>query len=302
VHSLKVLAIVVVVSCSFFGKALANPLDSPGTVYIDGSPCNLSCQSYMAWSRQILEARQAVGKRADRISATKTSGVPSGKLVSKRVERALADTPSRSRPKDLRATLSAIPAPLPRSRTEVTPRNEEVHEPPALLGAPSEPPAIAKSATENVPIGTKSGNSRDERTSELVTAALAVAEKMTSAEALPRRDDKGLDEAKAGSANVSTSQVALLISRPDVKSVSALRGLNVAINVAQSAAETDIRSALAALGATETQLLVSDASPIDRLISGDAQAAVVSLVSTDAANAFPDIKGFNVFRVTLSFH
>ena len=33
------------------GALQANPLDSPGIVYIDGLPCNRACQSYMAWSR-----------------------------------------------------------------------------------------------------------------------------------------------------------------------------------------------------------------------------------------------------------
>jgi len=33
------------------GTLQANPLDSPGVVYIDGLPCNRACQSYMAWSR-----------------------------------------------------------------------------------------------------------------------------------------------------------------------------------------------------------------------------------------------------------
>ena len=39
------------------GALQANPLDSPGVVYIDGSPCNRACQSYMAWSERALSAR-----------------------------------------------------------------------------------------------------------------------------------------------------------------------------------------------------------------------------------------------------
>jgi hypothetical protein len=39
------------------GALQANPLDSPGVVYIDGLPCNRACQSYMAWSDQALSAR-----------------------------------------------------------------------------------------------------------------------------------------------------------------------------------------------------------------------------------------------------
>ena len=32
----------------------SHPLDSRDIVYIDGMPCNSACQSYMAWSRQML--------------------------------------------------------------------------------------------------------------------------------------------------------------------------------------------------------------------------------------------------------
>jgi hypothetical protein len=35
----------------------ARAMDSSGTVYIDGVPCNLLCQSYMAWSRRVLKER-----------------------------------------------------------------------------------------------------------------------------------------------------------------------------------------------------------------------------------------------------
>ena len=39
------------------GTLQANPLDSPGVVYIDGLPCNSACQSYMAASDRALSAR-----------------------------------------------------------------------------------------------------------------------------------------------------------------------------------------------------------------------------------------------------
>jgi len=139
---------------------------------------------------------------------------------------------------------------------------------------------------------------------ELVVAALAVAEQMTNAEPPKATGGDGANEIKAGDTNPSapgdTSKlVAVLIAGPDIKSASALKGQNVAIDAAHSAVEQDIRSALAAAGATDAQLSAADASPIDRIISGDVQAAVVKLVSPDAAEAFPDIKGFKVFRVPL---
>jgi hypothetical protein len=48
----------VILSCALLFVAArisqAQPLDSPDIVYIDGQPCNSACQSYMAWSRQIM--------------------------------------------------------------------------------------------------------------------------------------------------------------------------------------------------------------------------------------------------------
>jgi hypothetical protein len=141
----------------------------------------------------------------------------------------------------------------------------------------------------------------------LVVAALAVAEQMTNAEPSKATGGDDANGIKAGDSNLSAPRdtsklVAVLIAGPDIKSASALKGQNVAIDAAQSAVEQDIRSALAAAGATDAQLSAADASPIDRIISGDVQAAVVKLVSPDAAEAFPDIKGFKVFRVPLEPH
>ena len=44
------------------GTLQANPLDSPGVVYIDGLPCNRACQSYMAWSRPSPAQHREVGE------------------------------------------------------------------------------------------------------------------------------------------------------------------------------------------------------------------------------------------------
>ena len=44
---------------------------------------------------------------------------------------------------------------------------------------------------------------------------------------------------------------------------------------------------------------MSDTSPLDRLFNGDVQAALVKLVSPDAAEAFPEIKGYKVIRIPL---
>jgi hypothetical protein len=304
----RVWALVAVVSLGLTRASLAHPQDSPGTVYIDGVPCNLACQSYMAWSRKTLKESQATAKGAANTSTARASGETPRKRISKRVEPVSADAPSRKKTGDAQAALPAPaePPPLPRPRTEAAPLNVETRDPPAALTPDPAPPPVPQSKAENVPVNVETGNPPRERTpQQLVMAALAVAEQITNAERPKAAGDDRTDPTKADDANLSPPRdvgtlVAILISQPDVKSASALKGLNVAIDAAQSGDEQVIRLALAAAGATETQLSFTDTSPLDRMISGDVQAAVVKLVSRDAAEAFPDIKGFKILRVPLA--
>jgi hypothetical protein len=293
----RVWALVAVLSLALTGASLAHPQDSPGTVYIDGVPCNLACQSYMAWSRKTLKASQATAKGAANTSTAKASGETPRKRISKRVEPVSADAPSRKKTGDAQAALPAKPPPLPRPRTEAAPLNVETRDPPAALTPDPAPPPVPQSKAENVPVNVETGNPPRERTpQQLVMAALAVAEQITNAERPKAAGDDRTDPTKADDANLSPPRdvgtlVAILISRPEVKSASALKGLNVAIDAAQSRDEQDISLALAAAGATETQLSFTDASPLDRIISGDVQAAVVKLVSpSDESGREPPIR------------
>jgi outer membrane biosynthesis protein TonB len=316
----RVWAIAACVTLGLVGASSANPLDSPGTVYIDGSPCNLACQSYMEWSRKALKANQAAAKAmgAPNASAGKAAGMVSRKRVSKHVTPGSADPSSQRKTDDHQATLTAPPEPppLPRPKPETAPLGGETREPEAALTKAPEPP-LPKPGAEATPLKVETPEvpkevprevPRQRTPQEQVMAALAVAELMTNAETPRATGNHGADEAKSASAGDAKATppgdtgalVALLISRPDVKSASALKGSNVAIDVTQTSAEENIRVALAAAGATETQLSAGDTSPLDRLISGDVQAAVLKLVSPEAAEAFPDIKGFKVLRVPLS--
>jgi hypothetical protein len=279
VISVRVWVIAACVTFGFAGAASANPLDSPGTVYVDGLPCNVACQSYMAWSRQALRATQGPVAGGFHASAGKAAGESSRKRFSKRLTLNSVDASPKKKTADLQAALATPPepAPLPKPRSENTPNNVETREP-----------------------------SRERTPKENIMAALAVAEIITSTEAPKSTSDDGTDGAKAAPASGANAAppksalVILLISRSDVKSASALNGLSIAINAAQAGVEEDIRSALVGAGAMETQLSVSDASPLDRLVNGEVPAAVLNLVSPAAADAFPEIKGFKVLRVPLS--
>jgi hypothetical protein len=120
-------------------------------------------------------------------------------------------------------------------------------------------------------------NAQTRTTVAQVTAATAVAERVTAATA-----------------------VAILMARPEIKSLSDLTGANIAIDDKQSAASSSVRIAMAAAGAAEVQLTASQTKAVDRVISGEVPASVLTLASPEAAEGFPEIAGFKIFRVPLS--
>jgi hypothetical protein len=61
-----------------------------------------------------------------------------------------------------------------------------------------------------------------------------------------------------------------------------------------------VRTAIAAAGAAEVQVSKGQTTAINRVASGEVPAAVLALVSAEAAEAFPEIAGFRIFRVPLS--
>jgi hypothetical protein len=146
-----------------------------------------------------------------------------------------------------------------------------------------------------------------------VAAATALAERVTAATALPSPDAKTDDREgssrpthgnieKPGSApaNGRDPLVAVLMARPDMKSVSDLTGKTIAIDEMYSASNGTIRTALVAAGAPSVQLSEGQATAINRLLDGEVPAAVLVLVSAEAAEGFPAIPGFRIFHVPLS--
>ena len=136
---------------------------------------------------------------------------------------------------------------------------------------------------------------------EQVIAAAAVAERL-STEAASSEAVSSTESGKPDSAapNDGGRLVALVMSRPEIKSVADLTGANVAIDQGHSLSQTNVRTALVSAGATDVRLSAEDSNAIDRLVNGEVPAAVVALVSAEAAQAFPDIAGFRIFRLPLS--
>jgi hypothetical protein len=261
-----------VLSLGSVGTPQAHPLDSPDIVYIDGVPCNSACQSYMAWSRQTLSMLKQSGPR--QLPQRSANAV---------VRRATGVGGERSKPAaHVRIAKHAVPIPREMPRAKVA-------------ALPSADNAAAKSDVPPDKAGAASSSTRTIQ--EQVAAATALAEHVTAATAVPAPERSDADGSWP---NKIDNLVALLMARPDIRSISALTGRDIAIDDRQSASNGIIQTAIVAAGAAEVQLSDSQTKVVDRLISGEVPAAVLTLVSQEAAEWFPDIAGFKIFRIPVS--
>jgi hypothetical protein len=169
------------------------------------------------------------------------------------------------------------------------------------------------SIADSHPQGGAAANSNTRTIQEQVAASTAVAEQATVAKPVPAPEQKAnntdrsghaetvlrgdAEKTAAASPNNTDHLVALLIARPEIKSVSDLTSKIVAIDDRHSASNDSVRTAIAAAGATEVQLSGGQTKAINRLISGEVPAAVLALVSAEAAEGFPEVAGFKIFRI-----
>jgi len=295
------------------------------------TPCNSLCQSYMAWSRAALSGASA--QIPPKVVRRRAAGTIAGTsaVKPKHVARQAAPTASPQRDKiaGSQQPTGTVPTPVTKP-VEATVRKpaEDVAglQQPAGNAAPSSmskpadtPDLLAKDspakdsfAKDSLAKDTfaKTGSapgSKDKTIRDQVMAAAAVAEQLTLAttaatELKAMSAERPLDAGAAtpASPNQTDGLVALVMSRPEIKSVADLAGRNVAIDGQRSGSANDVRTALVAAGAGEVQLSTGDAKAVDRLVDGEVPAAVLTLVSSDAAKTFPEIAGYNVFRIPLS--
>ena len=120
-----------------------------------------------------------------------------------------------------------------------------------------------------------------------VEAATAVAERMAAPDitAPPSEPD---------------SRVALVMARPEIKSIADLTGQIVALDARQVASRNKVWIAMVAAGAARVLLSENESKPVDRLVKGEVPAAILALVSAEAASSFPDVAGYRIFRIPLA--
>jgi hypothetical protein len=151
------------------------------------------------------------------------------------------------------------------------------------------PPAPAPAAaSSNEP--RSGGKSETAKVQEQATVAATLAERMTAMGAAVRAVDKDKPDGRL---------VAVVMARPSVKALPDLSGKMIAIDERYAGSNGRITVAMTAAGAPDVLLLEGKSTAINRLSDGEVMAAVVALASPDAADAFPQLAGFNVFRVPL---
>ncbi len=252
---------------------MAAPKDEPGTVYIGGSPCNRVCRSYIAWSRKVSS------ELALRLT----------KAFSPHATARHAHVAKHAAPKPNKVPQAKIADVQPGAKSA------------------ADPDTTRASIADPRPIDTDAVGSSTRTTQEQVMAATAVAELLTTATTDPVREQKANNSKPTDSeGTVPTSSnntdllVALLIARPEIKSVTDLTSKTIAVDNKHAASNDQIRTAIVAAGANEAQLSDGETKATDRVMSGDVPAAVLALVSSEAADGFPEIAGFKIFRIPLS--
>jgi len=149
-----------------------------------------------------------------------------------------------------------------------------------------------------------------------VAAARVLAERMTAAAPTPAPDTKAgsrdssdrsqtlargdTEPTASASADDANRLVAVLMVRPEIKSLSDLAGKTIAIDDRYAVSDGSVRTAIVAAGASAVQLSDGQTTAINRLVGGEVPAAVLALVSPDAAERFPVIAGFKTFHIPLS--
>jgi hypothetical protein len=304
----------------------AEPLDSPGVVYIDGQPCNRACQSYMDWSYRALSARrheereisvavpaEAEIERVEPVARPRLAKhVAQAARTAPRVGRAASNgkapnskkiavaKPAPAVPaKDMQAATAAVTPEKAAGETVAAVQKRE----PKLESSGRPEPAQAATVAASQAAEAKAPTSEVKPVAKLeVVLPPPAALDIAAAPAAPgKASDKAREIGKIAAASPDDQDdlVALVLTRPEVHSLSDLNNKTIAITEKQSASSGRISVALMAAGAAEVQFSEVKASAIDRLISGEVPAAVV-LASREVANLFPEVEGFRTFRVPLS--
>jgi TRAP-type uncharacterized transport system substrate-binding protein len=277
-----------VLSLGSTGALQAHPLDSPDIVYIDGMPCNSACQSYMAWSRQTTPVS---GQPQPRSASAAARQRPPKSLANRAI--AIHEAGSKLATSVRAAKQSASKSPeIPRKK------NMDLRTAGKAGASFDTPVANDAGALPRVGIASRTRSIRQQLTPATVDPKESEQKTVSDhSEAVVPSDSQPNEPLLS---NDTDPRIAILMARPEIKSVSDLAGKNIAIEDKLSASVGVVRIAIAAAGAAGVQLTASQTKALDRVIDGQVSAAVLMFAHPEAAESFPEIAGFNIFRIPLT--
>jgi hypothetical protein len=323
------------------GTSQAAPLDSSDIVYIDGLPCNRACQSYMAWYRQATTPRQTAPVSQQLNPSELAEQLPKAeaqRTTKTRGNRPRTAPPVRAAKKAAPKPIEAPPAKTadlqPADRGEAKPATPEkiVDSPPSPTSNPTSgsdagttPQQVATApAVQDLATATATPASEQKADSNTKPANPAAVQDLATATATPALEQKAdsntkpagpteaispaeatppADAATTALASPTTDDrlVAILLVRPEIKSVSDLAKKIVAIDAKRSESVASVRTAIVAAGAAEVQMSEGETLALTRVMDGEVPAAVVTLTSPDEAEMWSaGMPGLRVLRIPLS--
>lgn len=171
---------------------------------------------------------------------------------------------------------------------------------PVMAGSAPTDPAVSDTQSARIPLSLPSSEARagvvdrgaasnTGKVREQMRVATVIAEHVMT---LRDAEKKALP-----SPNNGGPSVAIIVAGPEIKSVSDLTGKIIAIDDRYLNSHASIQTAIMSAGATDSLLTTGASMAMDRLLSGKAPAAVLTLVYPETG--FSMIEGYSVFRVPL---
>jgi hypothetical protein len=171
---------------------------------------------------------------------------------------------------------------------------------PLVAGLAPADPAVSDTKSARIPLPLPSPEARAEVVDPGVVAATRkVREQMRVSTVIAEHVMTLRDAEKKAlaSPNSGGPSVAIVVASPEIKSVSDLTGKIIAIDDKYLNSHARIQAAIVSAGATGSLLTAGESMAMDRLLSGRAPAAVLTLVYPETG--FSMIEGYSVFRIPL---
>lgn len=293
---------------SSISVSVAAPLDAPGTVYIDGVPCNRLCQDYMAWSNKV-SGRQP-GPQSDARPQPMATPPVTPKLRQVKRSEPPKPTPARiatlpnsdparvaktkkpgdsaaAKPAPLAATSApTVPTPPPNPRADT----ETGTQPPAQMAAVPQTQEPAQAPAPPAPTPSVQQPAESQATPPIVAEPPSDVRK-PDASAATDTNAAALAMAK------SDETIAIFLVREEIKSVADLSNKKVAIDASQASEVTDIKAALNKTGATNVEISEDTKFALGRVMDGEVPAGIITLATPEEAAQWTGVPGFTVLRL-----